>query len=119
MRQRAAAALLVAGLGAGVAQAQLPGTQWCAGDVCVGENVVSNAATPNWAKTPFDKCPTAANGGCGLPPSRLTREVRCERGIGARTSGLASWMPVEYPQTDAAMGGILTYKEVRFRSASA
>lgn len=94
----------------GVCDAQ-QNTQWCAGDVCVGANM-GNTQTPNWAKTPFDKCPTAADGSCGLPEATITREVRCERGTGARTSGLASWMPVEYPQTDAALGGILNYKEV-------
>ena len=92
----------------GVCDAQ----QMCAGDVCVGANV-GNTQAFNWAKTPFDKCPTAADGSCGLPETTIFREVRCEQGTSARTTGLADWMPVEYPQTDAALGGILTYKEVR------
>ena len=104
MIQRVAAVVVV---GMSGAQAQY---QQCVGDVCVGPNI--GTQTPNWAKTPFDRCPTAAEGGCGLPASSITRETRCEKGTGSRTAGLASWMPVEYPQTDASLGGILTYKEV-------
>jgi hypothetical protein len=100
--------MLLAGLGGARAQS------YCAGDVCVG-NSMMNPNVANWAKTPFDKCPTATNGDCDLPASTIYRETRCELGTRARTSGLADWMPVEFPQTDAALGGILTYKEVRSR----
>ena len=60
------------------------------------------------SKSPFPHCPTASDGGCGQPTSTVNREVRCEHGTGARTAGLAGWLPVEYAQTEASYGGILT-----------
>ena len=106
---RSGAASLAAGLAlAGQAAAQF-GLNQCVGDVCVGPNLGSTR--PNWSKSPFPHCPTASNGGCGQPTSTVNREVRCEHGTGARTAGLAGWLPVEYAQTEASYGGILTYKE--------
>ena len=51
------------------------------------------------SKSPFPHCPTASSGGCGQQTSTVNREVRCEHGTGARTAGLAGWLPVEYAQT--------------------